>query len=401
MSVDLSVDFCGVHFLNPFILAAAPTTDSAEMVMRGFENGWAGAVLKTTSTKETEVSIAYPIMSSLRRDGKMIGLHNIDLISERHVEIVAEDVRFLKKSYPDHIVIGSIVGSTKEEWQYLARRLAGAGADLLECSLSCPQGSMIDDEIKPLGSMVSQDPRLTTKVSEWIKAAVPDTPVYIKLTSGVTDLLGIVRAVKASGADGVCLIDSVEGILGVDLETLEPLPSVQGFSSHGGYSGRAIKPIALRCVADAAGACDLPISGVGGVYDWRDALEFILLGATTVQVCTAVMERGFGLAAELVDGMSRWMERKGYASIPELVGLTFPRLVDHEALPHHIEVRANIDLNRCIGCGLCYVACRDGAHQAIIWNESRQPYVDKQKCVGCGFCPQVCPVDECITIRNL
>jgi len=401
MSVDLSVDFCGVRFLNPFVLAAAPTTDSAEMVMRGFDQGWAGAVLKTTSTKETEVSIAYPIMNSLRQDGRMIGLHNIDLISERHVEIVAEDVRLLKEKYPQHIVIGSIVGSSKAEWQYLARRLAEAGADLLECSLSCPQGSMIEDEFKPLGSMVSQDPRLTKKVAEWIKEAVPDTPVYIKLTSGVTDLAVIVQAVQASGADGLCLIDSVEGILGVDLETLEPLPSVQGYTSHGGFTGRAIKPIALRCVADVAKACSLPIAGVGGIYDWRDALEFILLGATTVQVCTAAMHYGFGIVGELNDGLSRWMERKGYTRIDELVGLTLPRLVDHESLPHYVPVRARIDLERCIGCGLCYVACRDGAHQAIVWNEQRRPYVDEEKCVGCGFCPQVCPVDGCITINNI
>jgi len=311
--VNLSVDFCGVRFLNPFVLAAAPTTDSAEMVARGFENGWAGAVLKTTSTVETEVSIAYPIMSSLNREGKMIGLHNIDLISERHIDQVAEDVRQLKRAYPRHAVIGSIVGNTREEWQFLAQKMAEAGADLIECSLSCPQGSMLEDETNPLGSMVSQDPRLTKKVAEWIKEAVPNTPVYIKLTSGVTDLVGIVRAVKASGADGICLIDSVEGILGVDLETLEPLPSVQGYSSHGGYSGRAIKPIALRCVADAAKACELPIAGVGGIYDWRDALEFLLLGATTVQVCTAVMELGFGIASEMADGLQHWLSRKGFS----------------------------------------------------------------------------------------
>jgi dihydropyrimidine dehydrogenase (NAD+) subunit PreA len=398
--VDLSVDFCGVRFFNPFVLAAAPTTDSAEMVARGFENGWAGAVLKTTSTVETEVSIAYPIMNSLNRDGKMIGLYNIDLISERHIDLVAKDIRQLKRAYPRHVVIGSIVGNTRAEWQFLARKMAEAGADLIECSLSCPQGSMLEDEINPLGSMVSQDPHLTKKVAEWIKEAVPNTPVYIKLTSGVTDLAAIVRAVQASGADGICLIDSLEGILGVDLETLEPLPSVQGYSSHGGYSGRAIKPIALRCVADAAKACELPIAGVGGIYDWRDALEFLLLGATTVQVCTAAMELGFGIAGEMADGLQRWLSRKGYSNVHEIIGLALPRLVDHESLPHNIPVRARIDLDLCIGCGRCYVSCRDGGHQAIVWNDARQPLVDVEKCVGCGFCPQVCPAPQCITIYD-
>jgi dihydropyrimidine dehydrogenase (NAD+) subunit PreA len=434
MKANLAVNFCGVHFVNPFVLAASPSTDTAEMVARGFDAGWAGAVLKTTATEDEEVSIAYPIMSSLNRDGQMIGLHNIDLISERHIGIMTDYVRQLKREYPERVVIGSIVGRNKAEWQFLAREMAEAGADLIECSLSCPQGSMlisplrgIEGEEAPLGSMVSQDPRLTEKVSRWIKEAVPQTPVYVKLTSGVTDLSLIARAVQASGADGLCLIDSVEGIVGIDLETLEPLPSVQGYTSRGGFTGRAIKPIGLRCVADAAQATSLPIAGVGGIYDWRDAAEYLLLGATIVQVCTAVMELGFGIAEELSDGLSRWLAHKGFTSIHQVVGLCLPRLVEHDALPHGINVRAQIDLTRCIGCGRCYVACRDGGHGAIVWNKShtpfptgmlnygalhpppgtprgdaleRQPVVDEDKCVGCGLCPQVCPVPGCITIKR-
>jgi dihydropyrimidine dehydrogenase (NAD+) subunit PreA len=398
MKTNLAVDFCGVHFANPFVLASSPCTDTAEMVARGFEAGWAGAVLKTTATPDEEVSIAYPIMSSLNRDGRMLGLHNIDLISERHIGVMTGYVRQLKRAYPERAVIGSIVGRNKAEWQMLAREMAAAGADLIECSLSCPQGSMLEGEESPLGSMVSQDPRLTQKVAGWIKEAVPRTPAYIKLTSGVTDLGAIVCAVQASGADGVCLIDSLEGIVGVDLETLEPLPSVQGYTSRGGYSGRAIKPVALRCVADAAQAASLPIAGVGGIYDWRDAAEFLLLGASIVQVCTAVMELGFGIVEELSDGLSRWLAGKGFSGVGQVVGRSLPRLVEHAALPHGIAVRARIDLARCIGCGRCYVSCRDGGHQAIAWNAGRQPGVDEEKCVGCGLCPQVCPVPGCIVI---
>jgi dihydropyrimidine dehydrogenase (NAD+) subunit PreA len=401
MSADLAVGFCGVRFVNPFVLASSPSTDNVDMIARGFDAGWAGAVLKTTATVGEEVSIAYPIMSSLKRDGQMIGLHNIDLISERHVGIMAGYVRQLKREYPERVVIGSIVGRNKAEWQFLAREMAEAGVDLIECSLSCPQGSMLEGEEAPLGSMVSQDPRLTEKVSRWIKEAVPGTPVYVKLTSGVTDLRVIARAVQASGADGLCLIDSLEGIVGVDLETLEPMPSVQGYTSYGGFTGRAIKPIGLRCVADAAQVVSLPIAGVGGIYDWRDAAEYLLLGATTVQVCTAVMELGFGIVEELSDGLSRWLAGKGFEGVQEIIGLCLPRLVEHDALPHGIEVRACIDLERCIGCGRCYVSCRDGGHQAIMWNQERQPAVDEDKCVGCGLCPQVCPVPGCISIWPL
>jgi dihydropyrimidine dehydrogenase (NAD+) subunit PreA len=401
MNVDLAVDFCGVRFVNPFVLASSPCTASADMVARAFEHGWAGAALRTTSTAGTEVNMAYPIMSSLNRNGRMIGLHNIDLISERPIHMMAEDVRQLKREYPERVVIGSIVGDAKAEWQSLAQQMAAAGADIVECSLSCPQGSAIDGQEVPMGSMVSQDPGLTRKVAQWIKEAIPATPVTVKLTSGVTDLGAMVRSVQESGADGVCLIDSVAGIGGVDLDTLEPLPSVQGHTSDGGYTGRAIKPIALRCVVDAARASSLPIAGVGGIYDWRDAAEFLLLGATTVQVCTAVMELGFGIAEDLTDGLSRWLGNRGYAGLRDIIGLSLPRIVEHDDLPRGIEVRARIDVALCIGCERCHVACRDGGHQAITWDEAlQQPVVDDEKCVGCGLCPQVCPVPDCIAIVN-
>ena len=226
MKANLSTQFCGVHFVNPFTLAASPCTDSAEMIGRAFEAGWAGAVLKTTSTEAEEVSIAYPIMSSLNREGRMIGLHNIDLISERHIDRVAEDVRLLKREFPQRVVIGSIVGSSKADWQDLARQMAAAGADMLELSVSCPQGSMVEDEVEPMGFMISQDPRLTEKITRWVKEAAPRPPAYVKLTSGVTDLGRMVKAVEAGGAEGVCLIDSVEGLIGIDLNTLEPLLSL-------------------------------------------------------------------------------------------------------------------------------------------------------------------------------
>ncbi len=401
MNTNLSVTFCGVQFPNPFVVASSPCTDSKEMIARAFEAGWGGVVLKTTSTAETEVDMVYPIISGFRQGTRLLGLHNIDLISERCADLWAEDIRSLKRDYPDRVVIGSIVGDSKADWQYLAQVTAQAGADIIECSLSCPQGSAIEGEEITLGSMVSQDPHLTQKVAGWIKSAVPDTPIVVKLTSGVTDLTAMVHAVQASGADGVCLIDSVEAVAGVDLDTLEPMPSVQGYSAHGGYSGRAIKPIALRCVADAAQASSLPISGVGGVYSWRDAVEYLLLGATTVQVCTAVMEMGFDIVGPMKEGLSQWLAGKGFESVQQVIGLALPRLVEHEKLPRGVTVRARIDLTKCIGCRRCYIACRDGGHQAIEWNAvEKQPQVNDAHCVGCGLCPQVCPVPKCIALVN-
>jgi dihydropyrimidine dehydrogenase (NAD+) subunit PreA len=399
--VDLRVEFCGVSFKNPFMLAASPSTDCREMIARGFEAGWGGAVLKTTSVESEEVSIAYPIMASLEPGNRMVGLHNIDLISERHIDTVAQDVIWLKERFPNHRVAMSIVASTREEWNTLIRQAEEVGADLVELSISCPQGSMLEDEQEADGWMISQDARMTEKVTRWAKESAPRVPIYVKLSPAVTDIAAIARAVEQGGGDGICAIDSVEAVIGVDLQTLSPLPSVQGYSSHGGYTGRAIKPIALRCVADIASAVQVPISGVGGIYSWRDALEFLLLGATTVQVCTAVMLKGFRIVTDLHDGMARWLEEAGYSSPSEVIGLSLPCLTEHDELPHGIDVVSRINHDLCIGCGLCHVACEDGGHQAIDFGGGRKPLVDDEACVGCGLCAQVCPVPGCISIETV
>jgi dihydropyrimidine dehydrogenase (NAD+) subunit PreA len=382
------------------MLAAAPSTDSKEMVARGFEAGWAGAVLKTTSVESEEVSIAYPIMSSLQPGSGMVGLHNIDLISERHIGTVVEDVVWLKERFPEHRVVVSLVASSRQEWVDLVRQAEDAGADLIELSISCPQGSMIEGDYEPDGSMVSQDARLTEMVTEWGKEAAIRVPVYVKLSSAVTDITEIARAVERGGGDGICAIDSVEGVVGVDLDTLSPLPSVGGYSSHGGFTGPAIKPVALRCVSDVAKAVRLPISGVGGIETWRHALEFLLLGATTIQVCTAVMLNGFRIVDDLSDGVARWLADRGYGSPGEIVGLSLPRLTGHDDLPHGLNVVSNIDETLCIGCGRCFVACEDGGHQAIEFGADREAVVDEEACVGCGLCAQVCPVPGCIVIEE-
>jgi dihydropyrimidine dehydrogenase (NAD+) subunit PreA len=394
----LATYFGGLSFQNPFILAASPSTDSREMLARGLEAGWAGAVLKTTSVASEEVSIAYPIMTSIRDGNRMVGLHNIDLISERHIEDVAEDVVWLKRHFPSHRLAVSIMASTKRDWTTLVKITEQSGADLIEVSISCPQGSLLEEVGHSQGSMISHDPALSELVTRWVKEASARIPVYVKLTSQVTDLAAIARAVEKGGADGICAIDSLEAIAGVDSKTLEPLPSVRGNTTHGGYTGRAIKPVALRCVADIARAVRIPISGVGGIYSWRDALEFLLLGATTVQVCTAVMHQGFDLVRDLSDGLSRWLETHEYANCGEIVGLALPRITEHDRLEHGFKVISRVDQSLCVKCGLCYVACRDGGHDAIIWPDSRLPIVDETKCVGCGLCEQVCPVPGCISI---
>lgn len=396
MAVDLSVNFCGVRFENPFVLAAAPPTDNADMVARGFEAGWAGAILKTTSVESEVVSLVYPMMVGMDLDGRRLAaLENIDLISERHIDQVEKDVRRLKKEFPKKVVAASIMGGKKEHWEELVRRLEAAGVDLIECSFSCPHGM----PEKGMGSAVGQSPELTEKTARWVKEAAKRVPVIIKLTPQIADITAAAEAVKRSGADGVTAINTVKGLMGVDLDSFVPYPNVGGYSTYGGISGPAIKPVALRCVAEIAGKVDLPISATGGVTTWRDAAEFLLLGARTVQVCTEVMRHGFRVVEDMIDGLSNYLEDKGLSGVEQLIGKALPHVVEHSHLPRDGRVRAHVDPEKCIRCGVCYVACRDGGHQAMEFGPDRLARVDEEKCVGCGFCTTTCPVADCLTLR--
>lgn len=393
---DLAVTFCGVRFENPFVLAAAPPTDDLEMVRDAFRAGWAGAVLKTTSVAGTPVPLVHPMITALDFEGRRVsGLGNIDLISEHSIDVVEARVRALKREFPSKVVGASIMGQTQSDWQSLARRLEEAGADLIECSFSCPQGTLGS---RP-GAMLGQDPQLVRRVAEWVKAAVKRVPVVIKLTPQVADIAETARAVKAAGCDGICASNTIPALMGIDLETWVPEPDVQGRSTSAGLSGPAIRPVTLRAIAQIAAQVDLPITGTGGPVTWSDAAEFMLAGATTVQYCTAVMRFGFDIIDDLCEGMRDYLDRRGLDSPQRLVGGALPRIVSHAQLPRGARVTARIDDELCVRDGACYIACRDGGHRAIRMGDERRFEVDAQRCVGCGLCRLVCPVDGCILMQ--
>jgi len=399
--VDLSVEFCGVRFPNPFVLAAAPPTDKGEMIARGFDAGWGGAVVKTLGLEHVDVNLVSPMMAGLAYEDKnLIGLENIDLISDRDINEALSEVPDLKRDYPDNVIIVSMMASKEAEWTEIAKRVEDSGADMIECSFSCPHGM----PERGMGSAVGQDADLTFERAQWVVDAV-DIPVLIKLTPNVTDMRPIAAKVKEAGAAGITCINTVKGLIGFDLETFAPLPSVDGWSTEGGYSGPAIKPIALRFVADVAKDVGIPVAGVGGVVTWKDAAEFMLAGAGIVQVCTAVMRYGYDIVEELTEGMSFFLEDKGLSSPAELVGKGLAGLVSHESLSREHKVVSHIDEGLCIGCGQCVIACRDGGHQALEFGAegegelARVPKVDDEKCIGCGFCETVCPVEGCLTMR--
>ncbi|HBN10313.1 MAG TPA: NAD-dependent dihydropyrimidine dehydrogenase subunit PreA [Cyanobacteria bacterium UBA8530] len=394
-SVDLSVDYCGVHFENPFILAAAPPSDELEMVKTAFRMGWAGAVLKTTSVESEEVPLVYPMMSSTHLEDKNLAwMGNIDLISEHHVDEIERRVRELKKEFPNKIVITSIMGSRKEEWQSLVQRLEAAGSDMIECSFSCPQGTLGS---KP-GMMLGQNPEASKEVAGWVKAAAKKIPVVIKITPQVADITEIAQKLKEAGVDGLCASNTIPSLVGIDIENFVPYPNVNGKSTYSGLSGPAIKPITLRTIAEIARHCDLPITGTGGATTWSDAVEFFAVGARNIQMCTAVMQYGYRIIDDLTSGLANYMERKGFKRVSEMYGLALPNIVGHDKLPRGHKVVSRLDQELCVGCGRCYLSCRDGGHMAIRFGEDRKVAIDEEKCLGCAMCTLVCPVEGCMSL---
>ena len=400
---DLSTDCAGIKSPNPFWLASAPPTNSGEQIMRAFEYGWGGAVWKT-------LGFDPPVINATSRYGaitigglKMGGFNNIELITDRPLEENLKEVAQVKKRFPKNAVVVSLmVPCERKAWHEIVKRSVDAGADGLELNFGCPHGM----SERGMGAAVGQVPDYVKMVTEYVKEK-STVPVLVKLTPNITDVRYSARAAKAGGADGVSLINTINSIMGVDLETFSPKFSVGGLAAHGGYCGPAVKPIALHMLSSIAADPEtrgLPMSGIGGISNWADAAEFMLLGASSVQLCTAVMHYGYRIIEELATGLSDWMDRKGFKKVSDFVGKTAPSIVDWKKLNLHHKTVSRIHAEKCIGCQLCYVACNDTAHQCIEVdrkNASRIPYVIEEDCVGCNLCSLVCPVEGCITMEEV
>lgn len=392
---DLSYDFLGLRFENPFILASAPPTDNIDMVRRAFTMGWAGAILKTTSMEGTRVDPAYPMMTAFNHEGgKLFGMGNIDLISEHHIDAVERCVKKLKKQFPEKIVGASIMAGRKEDWQRLVQRLERAGVDFIECNFSCSQNGNGEEP----GKMLAQSVSATETTARWVKEAAQRVPVSIKITPHVADVVEIARAVKRSGADALTASNTVHALMGIDIHSFVPYPQLDGKSTYSWLTGPAIKPITLHAIAEIARNIDIPILGTGGASTWSDAVEFMAAGAGVVQFCTAVMHRGFRIIDDLRSGFGHYLETMEFASARDIIGKALPNLATHDELPRR-KIRSSIDESRCIQCEACFVACRDGGHMAIERRPSRIPVVNTDRCVGCRLCELVCPAEQCITMN--
>jgi dihydropyrimidine dehydrogenase (NAD+) subunit PreA len=392
---DLTSNCGGIVSPNPFWLASAPPANSGAQVQRAFDAGWGGAVWKTLGIPIQNVSSRFGAIKWKGQGG--VGFNNIELITDRPLDVNFREIYETKRKYPKHAVVVSLMVETREEWKEIIARSEDAGADGLELNFGCPHGVCE----RGMGSAVGQEPKINERITSWAKEFAK-VPVLVKLTPNVSDILPHGLAARRGGADGVSLINTIKSIIGVDLDTLVPEPRVGGRSTNGGYCGAAVRPIALHMVAALAREREfgLPISGIGGVTNWRDALEFLLLGASSVQVCTEVMLRGYRIVEDMIEGLDGWMAERGFQTLDQVVGKSVPAYSEWGELDLNYEIVAKIDASKCIGCQLCMVACHDGAHQCIHPNPdgSRVPVVDEAECVGCNLCQIVCPADGCITM---
>jgi dihydropyrimidine dehydrogenase (NAD+) subunit PreA len=402
---NLKVNMAGIESPNPFWLGSGPPANTYDQVARSFDIGWGGAVWKTIGEPITNVYSRYGSVNL--GANKAMGFNNIELISDRPIEDNLKELALVKKRYPKHALIASLmVESKKEVWQDIVKRSEDTGVDGLELNFGCPHGM----SERGMGSAVGQIPEYCSQITEWVKE-VARTPVIVKLTPNISDITYPARAAKAGGGDAISLINTINSLIGIDLNTLQPQPTVGGQGSHGGYCGPAVKPIALNMISAIAADPEtkgIPLSGIGGISDWKDCAEFILLGCTTVQVCTAVMHYGFRIVEDMIDGLSNWMDEQGFETIEDFRGKSLHRISRWENLNLNYHTVARIDYDKCIDCHLCYVACEDGAHQSIqlVPKEvngkaiSRAEIID-DACVGCNLCSIVCPVDGCITMEHV
>lgn len=389
---DLSIDFLGIKCENPFFLASSPVGSNYDMIKKAFEAGWGGVYYKTLGIFiPDECSPRFDI--TRKESATWTGFKNMEMISDKPLELNLEYISRLKKDFPNKVMAVSIMGSDVDEWKILAKKITEAGADIIECNFSCPQMTT-----SAMGSDVGQSPEL---VEKYTRAVVESThlPVIAKMTPNIGNMEIPAMAAIKGGAKGIAAINTIKSITNIDVENMTGMPVVNAKSSISGYSGAAVKPIALRFVTQLKQYPELahiPITGIGGIETWRDALEFLLVGASNIQVTTAVMQYGYRIVEDMISGLSHFMDEKGFDKLEDMIGLALPNIVPADEIDRSFKIIPKIDYDKCVGCGRCYVSCFDAAHQAIDWDKEKRIPTINEHCVGCHLCLNVCPVLDCI-----
>lgn len=386
MSATLQTKILGINFENPFLLASAPPTALIESIDIAFEMGWGGAVLKTITPDDLEMIEASPRYTVLQDKKNIIGLQNIELLSHKTIKYWCDGINFLKQKYPTKVIIASIMAPVnKTAWQDLVKTLNNTPADAFELNFSCPHGM----PEKGIGMAIGTDAHISAEITKWVKE-VSNKPVFVKLSPNVSNIASITSAVEEFGADGLSAINTVQGFMGFDLETLKPILNVNGKTTFGGCSGTMIRPIGLRCVAQMRQTSALPILGQGGISTWQDAVQYMLVGSDAVQVCTEIMLNGYKIIGPMLKGLKNYLEEKGFNNIGELKNRAIPLISAHKDLPKTPLAYPQIDHTKCGRCGKCVSICMESEHQALQLNDGNI-VVDKTRCEGCGLCHLVCP----------
>lgn len=383
---------------NPFLLSSGPPTATVEQIKRAFGAGWGGAVIKTIRPDGMVIEDLSPRFSALKgNDGELLGFENIELLSKKPVSYWTSQIPEIKAEYPAKVLIASIMGTPDpEEWKALARQVEEAGADAIEMNVSCPHGM----PEQGVGAAIGQNPLMVRELTRAVTGSV-SIPVIVKLTPNVTDIIPVARAAQAGGADMISAINTIQCLTGIDIMSFEPLPSVGGFSTYGGYSGPAVKPVGLRFVSQIASSVDLPVIGIGGVTQWEDAVEYILAGASAVQVCTAVMWHGTGIIREMNSKLLEYLTLKGISSPDALRGLALDKLKSHQSLDRsHWVTPALVSPEACTSCSRCVIACRDGGYHALSLHKGTL-VIDRSRCDGCSLCSHVCPTGAIVMTEGV
>ncbi|MEE9616780.1 MAG: NAD-dependent dihydropyrimidine dehydrogenase subunit PreA [Anaerolineae bacterium] len=380
----LQTEFLGISFPNPFLLGSGPPTTRGEMIKEAFKAGWGGAVLKTIALQPT--TDPCPRLHILRQGRRIEGMVNIELITELSLQRWEDEIDLIRDAYPSRPIIASIMGGANpDEWQEVVRRLEPHGVNAFEMNVSCPNFA------EGRGAQLGQDPEFLALAISWVREAT-QLPVIAKLTPNVTDIVSLARVAKEAGADAITATNTLSGLAGIDLETFSPLPSVEGIGIFGGYSGPGLKPVSLRCAASIAKGVDIPLVGCGGVSTWQDAAEYIAVGASLVQVCSAVMWRGYSTIDKLTRGLEGYLDEHGCSSPADIEGKALPQIVTLSDLDISVRLLAEVDEDKCTGCEICVRACASGAYQAIDM-VGDVASANREKCDGCGLCVGLCPVD--------
>ena len=388
LNVDITTTFCGLKLKNPFLLSSSVVGSTYDMCKRALQAGWAGVVFKTMCPFDIHESS--PRFSTLKNwDNSFAGFKNIEQLSIHTLEEDCNILKRLKKEFPSRIIIASIMGRNEEEWESVARIVTESGCDAIELNFSCP-----NMEEKGTGSDIGQEPEVVKKYTMAARRGT-SLPLIAKMTPNITDIRIPARAAKEGGANGISAINTIKSITNIDFDTLVPEPNVNGKTAIGGYSGKAVKPIALRFVTELANDSmlnDIDISGIGGIYTYKDAIEFLLLGATNVQLTTAIMEYGYRIIDDLILGLKIFMKENNFHKVSDFVGISKKCVVDTSKVERDTILFPKFNYDKCVGYGRCFISCQDGGHSAIKFGTvTRKPQLDGSKCVGCHLCKQVCP----------